>query len=195
MKKTVLILLAALFWAPLAFAQNSGWEIHMGIGSGLYDRTRSHSEIVYRSDDENDNARSQSDASILPTVLFTAGYNLENAPVGFFVDLAWNYAWNKLEGGPSLLRENENIFHLVPSVRLYYIQNENFRMYATLGADLRYRHFAETYQGSTCSNSDFKIGYELSPIGFSWGERWAISFDLGYGTPWSLARVSVGYRF
>lgn len=192
MKKTVLILLAAMLATQLAFAQKGGWDFQLGIGSGLRDHSSGHAEIVYRS---NDNEHSQSSPIILPTVLFSGGYNLERVPVGIFLDLGWNHAWNKLEGGPEVLREKEVILHAMPNVRLYYLRRDAFRMYATLGLDMRYRHFSENYAGSSCSNRDINIGYQLSPLGFSFGDRWYFSLDLGYGSIWSLAKVGVGYRF
>ena len=141
MKKFVLILAALLFAAPLALAQGY-WEAHFGVSSSVYDRSYGRSEICRKDNSDNDNYRSQYTPTTLPTLTLSGGYTFDEVPFGFFLDLGWNYAWNNLEGGPSLLRENEHIFHLTPNVRLYYLRHPKFRMYADVGVDFRLRHFA-----------------------------------------------------
>lgn len=195
MKKTLLLLFAVLSLATstASFAQNGSWEIQFGLGSGMSAHSKGRAEILYRSEDED--SPSPNAPTILPTIMFSAGYNLKNAPVGIFLDLGWDHAWSRLKGGPSLLREQESRYHVMPNLKLYYIRRESFRMYATLGVDMNYRRFEETYAGTICSNQQFNIGYQVAPVGFSFGDRWCFSFDLGYGTLYSLARINVGYRF
>lgn len=195
MKKYLLTLAVALVAAPLAFAQQGGWETGLSLGSCLYDRSQGHSEIGIRSNSETNGHVAEYSPTLLPTFVATAGYNFADAPFGVFMNVGWNYAWNTLKGGPSPLKEQEHILHFTPEVRLYYVQNPKFRMYATVGADLRYRSYTEQYRSSKCSNADISFGYQLSPLGFSFGDRWVVSMDFGFGTLWSAVSIGAGYRF
>ena len=196
MKEYLLTLAVALVAAPLAFAQQGGWEASLSLGPCLYDRTQGRTEIGIRSNySDNNGVASEYDPTLLPTFIGTVGYSFSDAPFGVFMNVGWNYGWNNLKGGPSPLKEQEHILHFVPEVRLYYLQNPKFRMYATVGVDVRFRHFIESYRSSKCSNSDFSFGYQLSPLGLSFGDRWQISTGFGFGSLWSVVSIGAGYRF
>lgn len=198
MKKIVLFIAIALAGCQ-TFAQSGGWLCEAALSFGFYDRSglgRS-SEIVDVSSASatNEGLRSEYRPTVLPTFLFTCGYKIPGSFVGLFLDTAWSYAFNNLEGGPSLLSENEHILHVMPELRLYYSDNGRTRLYATLGAGARYRRFSETYEGSTLSNSDVGFTYQLSPFGMSFGEKWYFSCDFGMGYAWSFFRIGAGYKF
>lgn len=194
MKKVWILLAAALLSAQAALAQGGNWEIGLGVGSCLYDRVPGHSEIGFYSQASDINSTFRS-PTILPTFLLSAGYDLAGAPVGFYAQFGWNQAFNQLKGGPSLLKESESILHFVPTARLYYIRHPRFRMYADFGVDIRYRRFTEIYKGDTCRDTDFNIKYHIAPLGFSFGDRWLVSFGLGFGYFWSYGNIGFGYRF
>ncbi len=197
MKKWFLCIAIALAGSQ-AFAQRGGWLCEAAISYGMYDRSglgRS-SEIVDVSSTStvNGGQRSDNHPTVLPTFTLAFGYKLPDS-VGIFLDTAWSYAYNNLEGGPSLMSENEHILHVMPEIRLYYMDKGNTRLYATMGAGARFRRFSETYEGSTLSNRDVEFSYQLSPFGMSFGEKWYFSCDFGMGNAWSFFRIGAGYKF
>lgn len=197
MKKLVLIIALALAGC-LGFAQKGPWFVEAGVSYGFYDRSGlgTNSEIIDLSYTSTvGGIKSTYQPTILPTFSLACGYKIPNTIIGVFLDAAWCYAYNNMYGGPSLLREDEHILHVLPELRVYYIDDGNIRFYATLGAGIRYRYFSETFEGSTITNQDMRFSYQVSPFGVSFGEKWYLSLDLGMGTAWYFFRFGVGYKF
>ena len=195
MKKTVVTLFLALLCAGL-YAQE--YNINLGASIGVYDRyTFGHSEIIdmHESSTYNDEITYTSNPNVLPTICLETGYVFPGNHIGAFLGTYWSYAWNYLHGGPSLMIEKEHVIHIVPQIRFYYLFRDDMRMYATLGAGVRYRQFAETFEGDTIRAGHTSFSYILSPFGMSFGGRWTVSCDVGHGTPWSVLNITAGYRF
>lgn len=198
-------ILVAVLLAPTfpSFAQIrlGGWEVEAAVSYSVYDRgTGLNAEIVdhdYSAQYErNDYTTSyHSHPLVLPTFSVRAGYHFPETFVGLFLNAYCSYARNALNGGPSPLLEREAIFHVLPEVRFYYLSDPAFQLYASVAAGLRYRQFAETFEGDTIANHDFRLSYQISPFGVSVGDRWFFSVDLGVGAPWSIAKIGAGYRF
>ena len=187
MRRVLATLFAALLVAALpAFGQfkdrkAGGWELEAGTAVSVYDSY--YSEI------------GGNGGTSLPTLSIRSGYKFPGTFVGVFLSVYGRYAGRDLTGGPSLLREREAILHVLPEVRFYYLDDPDFRLYATVGAGVRYRQFAETLEGDTITNHEFRFSYEISPFGVSVGDGWSFSVDVGYGIPWTIAKIGVGYRF
>lgn len=187
MRRVLTTLFAAFLVAVLpAFGQfkawmAGGWELEVGMAGSVYDSY--YSEI----DSEGQTS--------LPTLSIRSGYKFPGTFVGVFLDVFGHYAGRDLTGGPSLLREREAILHVLPEIRFYYLDEPDCRLYATVGAGVRYRQFAETFEGDTIANRDFRFSYEISPFGVSFNDSWFFSLEVGYGTPWTIAKVGCGYRF
>ena len=197
MKKLILTMALALAGC-MAFAQGGPWFAEIGVSYGMFDRSGlgHYSEIVdVSSTSSTGELQSSYRPTILPTFTFACGHKIPETFIGVFLDAAWSYGYNNMNGGPSLLREKENILHLMPEMRIYYMDNGRVRLYATLGAGMRYRRFSETFEGSTCSNQDIRMTYQVSPFGVSIGEKWYFSMDFGIGTAWYLMRLGGGYKF
>ena len=194
MRKTILALVCALS-CTVCFAQH--WDFNIGLALSLPDRYMfGNSDIYDDSGTTTVNGVSYTkDPKILPTITAEAGYVFPNNRIGAFMGAYWTYAWNDLYGGPSPLYEKEHILHLVPQVRVYYMYSDKMRMYGTLGMGVRYRTFAETFEGDTIRSNYLSFSYVLSPFGMSFFDKWTVSFDVGYGSPWSMVKLSAGYRF
>ncbi len=194
------ILVAALLASAIpSLAQPGGWEFDVGLSSGFLDRSyiwgaglKPKANSV-----ESRNSRTvrHSNPVFLPTFSLRGGYRFPGTYMGLFFNVFGNYAWNDLYGGPSLLQEKEIILHAVPEIRFYYNDDPDFRLYGSLGAGVRYRQFAETFEGDTIPEHDFQLSYFVSPFGFSRGEKWTFSFEVGIGAPWSILKIGAGYRF
>ena len=196
MKKLFLIIVLA-FAGASASAQL--WQCNIGGSFGAYDRAGmgGSSEIidVQRQSTVN-GSHYESRPTILPTFSVEAGCIMSEAPVGFFLGAFWNYAWNNLNGGPSLLTEKEHILHILPEVRFYYLRSDDILMYSTMAAGLRYRRFSETFEGDTIANSNFGFSYQFSPFGMSYMiNKWNINCEIGYGTAWAIMKLGFGYTF
>ena len=139
--------------------------------------------------------RSEYHPTVLPTFTAAVGYKFPDTFVGVFLDAAWSYAFNNMKGCPSLLTEKEHILHVVPELRIFYLDRDNLRLYATLGLGARMRRFSETFEESTISNSDITFSYQVTPFGLSLGEHWSFCLDLGMGTSWYLGKIGCGYKF
>lgn len=190
MKKIALSLLLALSCVT-AFAQEK--NINLGVAFGMFDRYMlGNADIV---DLRSDGVSYKANPSVLPTITLEAGYIFPGNRIGAFLGAYWSYARNDLHGGPSPLREDESILHLVPQVRCYYLFTGEARLYATLGLGVRHRVFAETFEGDTIRARYTSPSFIFSPFGMSFGGRWTFSCDFGYGTPWSMCSFSAGYRF
>ena len=189
------ISLVLAFVCVSLFAQEKSFSI--GATIGLYDRySFGHSEIIDMSERSSYNEITYSSSpNVLPTICAEAGYVFPGNHIGAVLGAYWSYAWNNLTGGPSLMQEKENIIHVVPQIRFYYLYSGSTRMYATLGLGVRYRQFSETFEGDTIRSSHFSASYVVSPFGMSFGEKWTISCSMGHGTPWSLLILTAGYRF
>lgn len=194
MRKVTLIILLALACTQL-LAQEKNFNV--GFAMGFFDRYEwGHSEIinVHKSLTYND-IPYVSNPHVLPTITAEGGYIFPGNHVGAFVGAYWSYAWNILNGGPSPLREDESIVHILPQVRLYYLYSSNVRLYAILGAGIRLRTFSETFEGDTIRTYHAGFSYVISPFGMSFGDRWTFSCDFGLGRAWSLFNMTAGYRF
>ena len=194
MRKITLTVLLALFCAGLCAQEKN---LNIGLAIGGYDRYQfGHSEIIdlHKSSTYNDISY-VSNPKVLPTVSVEGGYIFPGNRVGAFLGAYWSYAYNYLTGGPSLLKESENIVHIVPQVRLYYLYTGNARLYATFGAGVRVRTFSETFEGDTITSGKAEFSYIISPFGMSFGDNWTFGCDFGSGKPWSLFNMTIGYRF
>lgn len=197
MRKIVLSFFAVLVFVS-AFAQERGWEYQLGVTLGAYDRagfTRCSEIIDVQSSSSVNGVQHSANPIVLPTFSFETGYNMADVHLGFFLGVYWNYAWDEKNGGPSPLVEKEHILHIMPQLRFYYLFEPKIRLYATMGAGLRYRQFSETFEGDKISNSGSSISYQVSPFGMAFGDRWAVSCDLGYGTAWSIMKIAARYSF
>jgi hypothetical protein len=197
MKKTLLFFFTLLL-CTYAFCQKRGWEVDYGVSLGAYDRSgvARCSEIVdvSRSYDVN-TSHYESRPTVLPTFSMEVGYNMADIHLGYFLGAYWNYAWNNLHGGPSLLQEKEHILHIMPELRFYYLYEEKTKLYATMGAGIRYRSFSEIFEGDRISNSNCEISYQVCPFGMMFGDRWAVACEVGYGTAWAIMKLGARYNF
>lgn len=196
MKKLFLII-ALAFAGVIASAQV--WHFNIGASIGAYDRAGmgGSSEIIdlQRQSDLN-GSHYESKPTILPTLSLEAGCIMDEAPVGFFLGAFWNYAWNNLNGGPSLLTEREHILHILPEVRFYYFKEGNVLLYSIMAGGLRYRQFSETFEGDRIANNSFDFSYQFSPFGVSYTmKKWTMHCEIGYGTAWSIMKLGFGYTF
>lgn len=194
MRKVFATAFLALLFTGLSAQEKN---INVGFALGGYDRySFGHSEIVDIHESSRYNDISYvSNPTVLPTLTFEGGYIFKGNHVGAFLGAYWSYAWNNMYGGPSPLREIESILHLVPQVRLYYLYRGNARLYATFGLGARIRSFSETFEGDTIRSSKATVSYIVSPFGMSFGDRWTFACDFGFGTPWSMFNMTLGYRF
>ena len=204
MRRALTTLFAAILVAALPASgqitgwRTGGWEVEFGMCGSVYDDAFSEVHAKDHSSSYNTNTgRLNYDnySHMLPTMWIRSGYSCPDTFVGLYLNVFGNYTYNDLTGGPSLLREQEVILHVLPEIRFYYLNESRYRFYASLGAGVRYRQFAETFEGDTITNHDFRFSYEISPFGVSMGDNWSFSVDLGYGTPWAIAKIGAGYRF
>lgn len=190
--KKIILSVAVLFCTFAVFAQNAGtWECDGGISYSFYDRAMTrNSEITDSSEGSSQNN------IILPTFSIRGGYVLPDGHWGFYMNVFMAHAWNKLTGGPDVLRERETVWHLMPEARVYYSNKSRLKMYASAGIGLRLRHFSETL-GSSDTIHDAGVGFcwQVSPFSISIGEKFNVSFDFGAGTAWSGIKLNAGYRF
>lgn len=199
MRRIATLFVAAVIALPV-FGQTGGWSWEAGVSLGLMDRHTAFSEIRDRQSSstytrEGHTVSYQSHPLVLPTLSVQGGYVIPETPVGVFLGVYCSHASNDLYGGPSLMRERETILHVLPEVRFYYLDDPGVRLYATVGAGIRYRQYSETFEGDTVGSHDFRFSYELSPFGVSVGESWCFSVEVGWGFPWALCKLSAGYRF
>lgn len=210
MKKTFIAIVLFFVLMP-GFAQNSnGWQYEFGVGIySLYDRSssgtrtvngikydRRHSEIIDSSTEKSYNGISYTtNPTVLPPVFFAGGYVSADLPLGFFLDVYANYAWNTLNGGPATMNERELILHVMPEVRFYYDKTDKRAIYASVAAGVRARHYAEVLGGDKISCNDFGFSWQVSPLGMSFGKHWYFSWDLGWGRAFSALKANCGYKF
>lgn len=202
MRKFLVFIVFATFTASsLCCAQNTGcWRLEGGLGFySVFDRGNSnvrHSEIVESYDVKSyDGIVYENESVILPTLFVAGGYVFPEAPVGLFLDLYANYAWNNLKGGPAVLHEKELILHLLPELRLYYVRRHGFDLYASLAAGARMRNYSEVYQGDRIDSTGFDFSWQVSPLGASYGEHWYFTWEMGWGRAFSAVKVNCGFRF
>ena len=210
MKKLLLsaIMLMGAVWSYCASAQKNGWDIEAGVTYSVLDRAivqtldgkfvknaniiESHGTSTYGF---NDRTVSYSNTPVIfPTVYVNVGRHLDNLPVSVRLGLYVNHAFNVLEGGPSVLTENETIFHLMPEARFYYLERSNVRLLASFGAGLRTRVFTETLDGDTVGSSHFGVSWQIVPIGMEIGTKWYFTFSFGTGYSWEIGRASCRER-
>ena len=202
MNNKVLILLVALLTASAlpSSGQDGYWVIEAGIGSSTFDRSGGNAEIsgTGSSREYSSGERTVSYHSspvVLPTFAVSGGYKFGDSFVGLFLNVYGNFAWSNLDGGPAPLKEKETILHVLPEVRMYYMDTPNLKLFAAAGAGFRYRQFTETLEGDAISNSDFRFSWQFAPFGVSIGEHWHFTVATGYGRPWTGCFLSGGYRF
>lgn len=195
--KKILLFIVLAFIGVSATAQV--WQYNIGASYGAYDRSgvSGCSEIVDVQTKSNINgSHYESSPVILPTFSLEAGCIMNEAPVGFFLGAFWNYAWNNLNGGPSLLTEKEHILHILPEVRFYYFRGNDLLLYSIMAGGLRYRQFSEVFEGDRIANSSFDFSYQFSPFGMSYSiGKWNLNCEIGYGTAWAIMKLGFGYTF
>ena len=205
MKRIIIIALSLLMFCGAASAQEKGrWQVELGAGfygldhfglGGIFSSEIVMSQSSLRVGGDNYEMSIKYAPAVYPTLMLIAGYDIPETMIGVFLGTYWNYAVNYNNGGPSIFTERENIFHFIPEVRFYYYKTDTRRFYASVGAGMRYRHFTETFNGSTVGNSDVRFSFEICPLGASFGRNWIASVNIGQGSPWMLVGVSTGYRF
>ena len=183
MKRVIIIVVSALMGVATASAQ-SGWEISAGIGPNVMDLGTSEAA-----------SGKKNPSLVLPYAFVRGGYTFAESFVGVFLNVGFTYASTTYYGGPSPLKESEPVIHVLPEVRLYYMNTPWIRLFGTLGVGVRIYNYEETYRGDTVRNSEWTPAWTLSPFGISIGEHWNFSTELGYSSGWTPARISVGYRF
>ena len=202
MKKLLILFAAMSISFAAASAQEAGrWQVELGLSYSAIDRVgygyTLTSEIIDARSSFSSGTGIQATyaPTVFPTLMLLAGYDIPGTVLGVYLGTYWNYAYNQMNGGPSPLIEREHIFHFVPQLHVYYATTDMLRFYGSVGLGLRYRHFTETFNGSTVGNRDYDVSVEVSPFGVTAGENWIFSFNFGVGMPWSIARISAGYRF
>lgn len=187
------------FFLALCGVSVSAQEYNLNFGAcfSMYDRGFvGHSEIIAVERTKVFNGvEYRKSPVVLPTFSLEWGYIFPKNQIGAFLGAYWNHAWTYLNGGPSPMRESESIIHLVPQLRLYYYYVGGSRLYATIGLGARFRVFSETFEGDTIRGVTTTFSYLISPFGMSFGDKWTLACDFGYGSPWSVISITAGYRF
>jgi hypothetical protein len=166
--KKIIIALIAVFFGVQAFAQG-GLSVSLGASYSLYDFS--------------------------PTAGVTAAYAFPGSFIGLFLEVDNNSTSHTLEGGPSPLVEKRTITHIMPGVRLYYLQKRKCRLYSGFGFGLRRVNDTETFEGSTVGASSWGFTAQDINFGFSFGRRLTLDGEFGLGTAWVGAKFGLGYKF
>ena len=167
MKKLIVTIIAVLIGAQ-AFAQG-GLSISTGVSYSVYDMS--------------------------PTMGATVVYAIPNSFIGFFLEVDGNSNSHTLEGGPSPLIETRTITHVMPGIRLYYLQGRKCRLYSGFAFGGRRVRDSETFNGSTVGASSWGLTAQDINFGFSFGRRLTLDGEFGLGTAWVGAKFGLGYRF
>lgn len=189
MNGKALIIMLLLFAGTLpSFSQStkSHWEIEAGTCVMNTDHLGG-----YSSGDINTNKN----GIVYPTIMLSTGYVIPNRNIGFFFSSFSTYAERVLNGGPSPLTEKEFSIHLMPEFRYYYYSESTLRVYASVGAGVRYLRYYEIFRGDTVTNGYFSPSYQISPLCFSVGTKLSFIMDVGFGRPYMPFAFKLSYRF
>lgn len=167
MKKIVITLIALLVGIQ-AFAQG-GFSISTGVSFSVYD--------------------------VSPTMGVTATYAIPGSFIGLFVETDWNASYHTLEGGPSPLTEKISRLHILPGIRLYYLQAPRCRLWSGFALGGRRVRESETFDGSTVGITSWGITAQDVNFGFSFGRKLTLDGEFGLGTAWVGAKIGLGYKF
>lgn len=167
MKKIIITIIAALIGAQ-AFAQG-GFSVSTGLSYSLYD--------------------------LSPTYGATVVYAFPNSFIGIFLEVDGNSNSHTLDGGPSPLVETRTITHIMPGIRLYYLQKEKCRLYSGFAFGARRVRDDETFMGSTVGANTWGLTGQDINFGFSFGRRLTFDGEFGLGTAWVGAKFGIGYKF
>lgn len=204
MKKILLalFLLAGLGVTVGSYAQDApagGWEFGAGlVFYNVYDSSHGWGATEITSGGSTgsyDDADYESSPVRFPSLHLTFGYNFPKYHLGLFMSAYYTFAYNNLEGGPSLLQERESILHVLPEVRVYYSFEKRVRMYAAVGYGLRYRRYDESFQGTDAGYNAFGGTFTIIPFGISVGEKAGFSLDVGVGRTSAPLAMRFTYLF
>lgn len=166
--KKLIITIIAVFVGAQAFAQG-GLSVSTGVSFSVYDMS--------------------------PTCGATVVYAFPNSFIGLFLEVDGNTTSHTLEGGPSPLVEKRSITHVMPGVRLYYLQSKKCRLYSGFAFGGRLVRDSETFNGSTVGAGSWGLTAQDINFGFSFGRRLTLDGEFGLGTAWVGAKFGLGYRF
>ncbi|MBO4635035.1 MAG: hypothetical protein J5669_06650 [Bacteroidales bacterium] len=208
MKKIVLT--AVLFLLTVCMFQASaqglsGWDIEAGVSYPFFDRMYSRNlkgqatknaeiQVPIKSTSAKPGPYVYSPV-IIPTFSLTAGRRLDKIPLSIRLGVYVNHASNMLTGGPSPLLEQETIVHLLPEVRVYYLERQLLRLYGSAGAGLRMRVYTETLDGDKVGKAHFDLSWQLTPIGLELGKQLYFNLYLGFGHTTAPVGLGIGYKF
>ena len=167
MKKLIVTIIAVLIGVQ-AFAQG-GLSISTGVSYSVYDMS--------------------------PTFGASVVYAIPNSFIGLFLEVDGNSNSHTLDGGPSPLVEKRTITHVMPGVRLYYLQKKKCRLYSGFAFGARRVRDDETFMGSTVGAGSWGMTAQDINFGFSFGRRLTIDGEFGLGTAWAGAKFGLGYKF
>ena len=166
--RKIIITLAAVFIGFQALAQG-GFSVSTGVSYSLYDMS--------------------------PSFGVTAAYAIPGSFIGFFIETDWNSVSKTLEGGPSPLVEKTSRVHVLPGIRLYYLQKRKCRLWSGFAFGARRVGESETFNGSTVGSSSWGFSAQDVNFGFSFGRKLTLDGEFGLGTAWVGARIGLGYKF
>lgn len=130
-----------------------------------------------------------------PTFGVTASYAIPGSFIGFFLEVDSNSTAQTLDGGPSPLTEKRSINHIMPGIRLYYLQTRKCRLYSGFAFGARRVRDTETFNGSTVGATTWGLTAQDVNFGFSLGRKLTLDGEFGLGTAWVGAKFGIGYRF
>ena len=166
--KKILVTVIAVLIGVQAFAQG-GFSVSTGLSYSLYDTA--------------------------PSFGVTLAYAIPGSFIGLFVETEMNASYKTLDGGPSPLVEKRGITHIMPGVRLYYLQTEKCRLYSGFAFGAQRVHDTETFNGSTVGASTWGLTGQDINFGFSFGRHLTFDGEFGVGTAWVAAKLGIGYKF
>ena len=166
--RKIIVTLVAVFIGLQALAQG-GFSVSTGVSYSLYDMS--------------------------PTMGVTAVYAIPGSFIGFFVETDWNSTSKTLEGGPGPLVEKTSRLHVLPGIRLYYLQKRGCRLWSGFAFGGRLVRETETFNGSTVGTGAWGFSAQDINFGFSFGRRLTLDGEFGLGTAWVGAKIGLGYKF
>ena len=166
--KKLIISIIAVFVGVQAFAQG-GFSISTNFSYSLYDGA--------------------------PIAGGTVVYAIPGSFIGFFLEIDNDTTSHTLDGGPSPLVEKRSITHVLPGIRLYYLQKRKIRLYSGFAFGGRCVKDSETFNGSTVGASSWGLSAQDINFGFSLGRRLTLDGEFGLGTAWVGAKFGIGYKF
>lgn len=166
--KRIIVTLIAVFIGIQAFAQG-GLSVSTGFSFSAYD--------------------------MAPTFGVTAAYAIPGSFIGLFLETEFDSMSKTLNGGPSPLVETRSIAHIMPGIRLYYLQKPKCRLYSGFAIGGRRVRDSETFNGSTVGATSWGITAQDINFGFSFGRRLTLDGEFGLGTAWVGAKFGLGFKF